>query len=336
LHVLTDFSNDFNYDEIIHAAYAIYGNKINKFSYQFGLRGEFSDIRTELLQTKEVNPQTYFNLFPSGHLTYEFSGQNSMQLSYSRRIFRPSFRSLNPFFSYTNSRNFYTGNPDLDPEFSDAVELQHIKYWDNASLSSSIYYRHTKGVVERVRFILDEDLGTTQRMPINLSTEDSYGVEFTFSYDPWKWMRLNGDFNFFRAMREGEFEGQIYAADTYTWFTRLTSRLSAGETDFQLRGNYRAPRQNTQGRSQGLFHMDVGISRDIFKKNATLTLSVSDVFNSRRWRSIVDTPTLYSEGEFQWQARQATLTLNYRLNQRKQRGRGERGGGDFDGGDMDF
>ncbi|MCB0642632.1 MAG: TonB-dependent receptor, partial [Phaeodactylibacter sp.] len=216
---LAAFSNDFNYEEEIHAGYGIIGNKTGNFSYQAGLRLEYTGIRTELLQTGEVNPRDYTNLFPSGHLTYEFKDQNSLQLSYSRRISRPRFRHLNPFFSYTNSRNFWSGNPNLDPEFSDVVEFQHLKYWEKASLSSSIYYRQTQGVIERVRLILDEEAGTTIGLPINLSTEDAYGLEFTYSYNPLKWFRLNGDFNFFRALRYGVYEEQVFEADTYTWFT---------------------------------------------------------------------------------------------------------------------
>ena len=332
---IADFTNDFNYDEEIHAAYALAGNKTGNFSYQLGLRLEYTDIRTELLQTGEVNPRTYTNLFPSGHLTYEFKNENSVQLSYSRRIWRPRFRMLNPFFSYTNSRNIFTGNPNLDPEFSDVVELQHIKYWDNASLSSAVYYRQTRGVVERVRFILDETLGTTQMLPINLSTEDAYGLEFTFSYNPLKWMRLNGDFNFFRAMRFGEFNEQIFQADTYTWFTRLTSRLTiAKKNDIQLRLNYRAPRETTQGRREAMYNLDLAASRDLFKGKGTLTFSISDVFNTRRRIYSINTPSLFAEGDFQWRARSMKLTLNYRLNQKKNnRGKGRRGGGDFGGGD---
>ncbi len=74
----------------------------------------------------------------------------------------------------------------------------------------------------------------------------------------------------------------------------------------------------------------MGASKDILKKKGTLTLSVRDLLNSRRRRSILDTAATYQESNFQWRSRQATLTLNYRLNQDKKRGRGERGGG-FEG-----
>lgn len=332
---LPGLSNNFVYDENIHGLYATYGNKIRKFSYQLGLRTEYSDIRTDLQQTNEVNNQRYLNLFPSAFLTYELANSNSLQLSYSRRIRRPRFWDLNPFFNFSDARNFRSGNPNLTPEFTDSYEFGHIKYFDKGSIGSSVYYRHTEDVIQRL-FTADED-GNTIRRPENIATEDSYGLETTYSYDVTDFWRLNGDFNFFRAITSGEFvnaEGvkRELSADTYTWFTRLTSRITFWKnTDLQIRGNYRAPRIEPQGKVRALYSVDLGLSKDILKGNGTLTLSVRDLFNSRKYRYLIEEPGFVSENVFQWRARVSTLTFNYRLNQKKQRGSRGRGDGDGDG-----
>ncbi|MEM8526391.1 MAG: outer membrane beta-barrel family protein [Bacteroidota bacterium] len=332
---LPGLSNDFNYDENIHGLYATFGNKVNKFSYQFGLRAEHSDVRTELEQTNEVNDRQYANLFPSAFFTYDLPKGNAVQLSYSRRIRRPRFWDLNPFFTFSDARNFFAGNPNLDPELTDSYELGHIKYWEKGTLSSSVYYRHTEDVIQRL-FTADEQ-GNTVRRPENIATENSYGLEFTYSYNPVKWWRINGDFNFFRAITSGEFvnaEGvtRQLDADALTWFTRLTSRTTFGKnTDLQVRVNYRAPRVRPQGKTRAITSVDLGLSRDILKGNGTLTLSVRDLFNSRKYRYVIEEADFYSENLFQRRARQATLTFNYRLNQKKRRGgRGNRG--DYGGG----
>ncbi|MEM1326715.1 MAG: outer membrane beta-barrel family protein [Bacteroidota bacterium] len=335
---LPGLSNNFIYDENIHGVYATYGNKINKFSYQFGLRTEYSDVRTELEQTNEVNDQEYANLFPSAFLTYDLAGGNALQLSYSRRIRRPRFWDLNPFFTFSDARNFFSGNPNLTPEFTDSYELGHIKYWEKGSLGSSIYYRHTEDVIQRL-FTADDN-GNTIRRPENIATEDSYGVEVTYNYNLADWWRLNGDFNFFRAITSGEFmnaEGisRDLNADTYTWFTRLTSRTTFWKnTDLQVRFNYRAPRIQPQGKVRALYSIDLGLSKDIMQGNGTLTLSVRDLLNSRQYRYLIEEPGFTSENVFQWRARTTTLTFNYRLNQKKKRGGRSRGG--YDGGDGDF
>ena len=300
------------------------------FSYQAGLRAELSDISTEIIGA-DPNDRQYANLFPSGHVTYEFNETNSLQLSYSRRIWRPRFRSLNPFFSYSDSRNFRSGNPDLDPEFTDSYELSHAKYWKKVTLTSSIYYRHTTGVVERVRTINDD--GSTISQPYNLSTEDAYGAEFAFTANIAKWWRLDGDLNFFRSIIQGTFEGQSLDADALSFFGRASSRWTIKkDVNIQARFNYRAPRQTPQGSRLALYYLNIGVNKDIFKKKGTLTLSVSDVFNTRKWRYTTEGFDFFNEGDFQWRSRQITLTLNYRLNQKKQRSR-DRGGRDFNGSD---
>lgn len=337
--VFDGLSNNFKYDEVIHALYSSFGNKINKFSYQLGARLEYSDVVTELIQTNDVNPRNYINFFPSAFLTYDLPRDNAIQASYSRRIRRPRFWSLNPFFTLSDSRNRFTGNPDLDPEFTDSYEIGHIKYWDKGSLGSSIFYRHTTGVMQRVIFDVQEidSLIVTFRRPENLSTRDDLGFEFNFSYSPFKWWKLNGDMNLFRSIVDGSNFSNGLEADTYTMSGRVTSRTTIKKkTDVQLRFNYRAPRETTQGTRKAMYTLNLGMSRDVFNKNGTLTLSVSDLFNSRKRRGTVFTDNLYRDEEFQWRGRTAKLTLNYRLNQKKKRGGGRRGGGGFEGGGEEF
>ena len=329
---LVGLTNNFLYDEKIHAAYLSFGNKHGKFSYLAGLRAELSDVSTKLVQTNEINDRNYFNLFPSVFLTYDLPDQNAIQVSYSRRIKRPSFRSLNPFFTFSDSRNLYTGNPDLDPEFTHSMEIGHIKYWDNATLSSSFYYRHTDGVVQRIKEINEE--GNTVSKPQNLATEDAYGLEATIAYTPWEWWRLNSDWNFYRSIVDGSNQGENLGSDNFSWFGRLTSIISVFKTtDVQLRFNYRAPTQTAQGTRESIYYLDMAISTDILNKNGTITLSARDLFNSRKRRYTTFGDNFYTEGEFQWRTREIKLTFNYRLNQKKKRG-GR--GGDFEGGGGEF
>ena len=124
--VMPNLKNIFVYTENISAAYAIFGNKLKKFSYQLGLRAELTDIQTELLDTKVKNPRNYSNLFPSAHLTYTVSADNSFQISYSRRVRRPTYNDLSPFVTLSDQRNFFSGIPNLNPEFTNSFDLGHL------------------------------------------------------------------------------------------------------------------------------------------------------------------------------------------------------------------
>ncbi len=339
LEVVNGLSNNFIYDEGVYAVYAIYGNKTGRFSYQAGLRNEFSDVETLLLNTDEKNPRDYNNLFPSGFLGYELSKTSSIQASYSRRIRRPRFWDLNPFFTFSDSRNFFSGNPNLDPEFTNAFEIGYLKNFNKGSISSSIYYRHTTDVISRIITIIEIDSTTqTIRKPENLATQDNYGLEINGSYEPIKALRFNANANFFRSITEGTSEnGQDLSADAFSVRGRLSAKITFSKKfDGQFTYNFRGPQDNTQGRRLAVHSLDIGLARDIFKGNGTIALSVRDVFNSRKRRSIIDQPDFFQESEFQWRERQTTLSLNYRLNQKKKRGRGRgrSGGGGGDGGEF--
>ncbi|WP_234734574.1 outer membrane beta-barrel family protein [Tellurirhabdus bombi] len=315
---LPGLTNDFLYEETIHALYGILGNKIRKFSYQLGVRAEWTGVTTTLKQTADVNNRKYANLFPSVHVTYDLPRQNAVQLSYSRRVRRPQYNDLSPFATFSDSRNFWSGNPDLNPEFTDAFEVGHIKYVEKGSISSSVYYRYTTGKIVRIRRV--DELGNATTRPENLATENSYGAEFTSSYAPYKWWKIDGSLNFFRAVTNGGNLDATYQSDTYSWFARATSRFTFWKnTDFQLRGNYEAPQQTPQGKRKAIATLDLAISKDILQNNGTLTLNVLDVFNSRRFRSITEGPNFYTETNSQGRLRQINLTFNYRLRQAKKK-----------------
>ena len=330
-----NFSNEFIYDEQIHAAYVQYGNKFtDKLSFQLGLRAEYALISTKLLESNFLNERDTLNIFPSAFLNYEIQQGNAFQASYSRRVKRPNFWHLNPFFTFMDNRNFFSGNPNLNPEYTDSYELNYLRFFEKATFSTSLYYRHTKNVIERIRQVNAAD-GTSNTQPKNLSTRDDYGLEVTTSYKAIKWFRLNGDFNFFRSITDGsELANDLgiddLRSDTYTWTARVSSNFNFWKSDLQLRFNYRAPRETTQGKRKSIQHLDIGWSKDFLaSKNLTATISVKDLFNSRKRRYSTFGEDFFNEGEFQWRSRTASLTLSYRVNQKKQRKK--RGG--YDGGD---
>lgn len=331
--VLDEFDNRMIYTENIYAAYIMAGSQWKQFSLQAGVRAEYSDVTTNLTKTNEVNPRHYLDFFPSAHLSYEFRKKHFIQVSYSRRINRPRFWALIPFVGYNDSRNVYGGNPDLNPEYTHSNELSYLKYMDKGSVTSGIYYRFTTGVNERL--LVADSTGLTRMFPVNIGNRHSFGLEASGSYKPWRWWSIHASFNFFRALIEGAYAGRELDNDTYAWQGRLSSKwIVVKRLNFHLQASirYRSPRNDPQGRILSNYALNLGASIDMLKGNATLTLQASDIFNTRRRRSIIYGEGLYTESEFQWQSRRVNLNFSYRLNQKKQRS-GQNG---YDGGDSDF
>jgi len=317
--VVPGFKNFVLYNENVSAGYLMFGNKIKKFSYQLGTRLEYTEIKTDLTITNEVNKRDYLNLFPSAHISFEINKKNSLQASYSRRIQRPRHWWLLPFFSFSDSRNNFSGNPNLNPEFTDSYEFGHLKNYSKGSLLSSVYYRYTTNNISRITTSNAE--GITQRLPINLGVKDAYGIEFSGSYELKKWWNLRGSFNFYRELISGDYEGISYGSDSYVWSTKVNSKWTIKKKlNLQASFDYEAPQNSPQGQTKARYALDSGFSFDILKGNGTVSFNVKDLFNSRKRRSTSYGEFFVSESERQWRSRYFRVSFTYRINQKKKKG----------------
>ncbi|MDX1362966.1 MAG: TonB-dependent receptor [Arenibacter latericius] len=356
-----NFSNELNYKEYINAAYTQLGTKIDKFSILAGLRVEASDIGIELVNTNEITNKDYVNWFPSVFLGYEFSETEQITLSYSKRLRRPWSRFINPFPSRSSNTNLFQGNPDLDPTFTDAYDLGYLKRWDKMSFTTSGYYNRSTGVFQFVSretgdFVSIDNpddpnnpiiVPVQVRSPINLATEERYGMEFTTTYTPIRNWRLSLNLNAYQRDLKGDYVYvnsndetivQNFDAKNFSWFTRFSAKLPLpGKIDFQTNLFYRGPSKDAQSTRKGMLSSDLALSKDIFNDKASISLNVSDIFNTRKRKSETRTENVFTYSEFQWRERQISLSFQYRFNQpQSQKSRDRRPGTNGGGEEMDF
>ncbi len=341
-------TNRFIYNQNVNAIYTQYGNKFGDFSFLLGLRlentqlkGEVSGVDVATLQEvlgDDVSlnfDETFLGLFPTLNLIYELAENENITLGYNRRINRPRGYYINPFPSRSSRTNIFQGNPDLDPAFANALDLGYLKRWEKLTLTSSIYYQKETNSFERIQEetgqITSDGIVIIRSIPINLSTNERIGAELGLLYNPKKWLRLNGSFNFFQFDSEGFFNGVDFGAKNTSWFTRFSSKVTLpGNVDWQTNASYRGPTQNAQTENEGIFTINLAFSKDVFKDKATIAFNARDLFNSNKRISFTQTPFFTSESEFQWRERQITLSLIYRINQKKERDRGGNRGDDGD------
>ena len=338
----TAYTNFLEYNEYINALYSQFGSKINKFSYFFGLRFEDNNIDVNSITTNNFNNKKYNNLFPSATLNYEFSEETSVSINYSKRVNRPRGRFLSPFSTYSSNINIFQGNPDLNPSFTDNIELSLLQRWNKLTLTSAIYTNQTENSFQFIRkesgdFV--DGIPVIVSTPINLTNETRYGFEFNANYTPYKWWRINGSFNFFLTQNRGDYTytnylgeniTQNFDVDASSYFTRISSKITLPKgIDFQTNYFYSGPQNNAQGSYFSLSSLDLGFSKDILKEKATVNLNVSDLFNTRKRRFDTFIPgSVDSYSAFQWRQRQINLSFTYRFNKKKEReGRSQGGGG---------
>lgn len=327
----TGVSNLFFYDENVHAVYSQYGNKFGKFSALFGLRMEISEINVKVQGTSLDSNKKYTELFPTLNLAYELADDETLTLGYNRRVRRPRSWFINPFPSRASENNIFQGNPDLNPAYSNGVDLGYLKKWEKVTFNTSVYYNYATEVFQFIREADAIDPTITRTTPRNISSEDRFGLEFSLNYNLFKWWKLDSNFNFFRITSDGK--NIIPDSESNSWSTRLNSRVKLpAKIDWQTTFNYRGPQDNFQSKRKGIASVNLAFSKDILKDNGTLSLNVSDLFNSRKRISdtFIDGVT-NSYSEFQWRERQIRLNFTYRLNQKKKRSQNrqnDNGGGE--------
>lgn len=327
-----DLTTDFSYDENVHALYTMVSNSWKKIDWQTGLRMEATDIFTEFREKGSTRQWRYPNWFPSAFLSYKFSVERQLQLSYSRRINRPRFREINPFTSLTDNRNLRVGNPELQPELTDSYELGLLSNHNKSSIYTGVYYRYTIQNIQRVTIANPDSLSTT-RIPVNIGEAHFTGLEVNASHEFSKNYRINGNVNAFYFSNNGVYADSIdLSASSFALQSRLSGNIKFPKLfDAQININYRSPQNQPQGYRKALYGIDIGLSKDVWKGNGTLTLSARDLLNSRRFRYEIRSDDYFEDRNWQWRrGPQVVLTGVYRLNQRKSRQqRGERSG-DFD------
>jgi outer membrane receptor protein involved in Fe transport len=353
-------SNNLIFKQNVNAIYSQFGNKINKFSYLLGLRTEITDVKVRLTNTNENFDYRYTEVFPTINFGLERTDNQSFTLGYSRRLRRPRYWYLNPFESRNSQNVIYKGNPGLIPTFTNSFDLGFLQKIGKLTLNSSIYFQHSVNAIQRVsrdeiRLLDGVNQVITIREPINLASEDRYGFELTANYNPSKKIRLSGSFNVFQQESKGFYEYNKFTIDetsgaiisspeiqdlgniNNSWFSRFNATFTLPwKIQMQNRLSYRGPRYTAQSESKGMFSANIALSKDVFSEKGTLVLNVSDVFNSRKWRSTnfnpnKENPTSINSQESQWRVRQISLNFTYRFNQKKNQGRERRGGEDYEG-----
>ena len=338
----TILSNVYDYYQDVNAFYIQAGNKTGKFSYQLGVRYEDTDFYAIMEEDNEEQTLKYSNWFPSAFFTYELSDNTSFQLSYSKRLRRPRFWDLNPFWGLSDGRFNWEGNPFLEPELTDSYELGFLKEFKSGNIYVGTYYRYTKDEIERIFDV--NDSGYSVFKPVNLGFTNAYGIEMNGSVDFTKWFRTTGSFNFFKSETDGQFKNQNFYSSSYSWRTRLSNNIKMfnNKLEGQITFDYRGPSESPQGKNLSSYGIDLSLSKDIFKnKKGTISLTVRDLTKSRlrRYeRGGKETDNFFTVGEFAWRRTQEfRLSLQYRINQKKRRG-GNRNfdPSDFQGGDAIF
>ena len=312
-------SNDFVYKQNINAVYTNYQHTFGNFSIQGGLRLEDAHIRTQLIDsTTTNNRQDYLRIYPSLFLTEKLSENQTLQLSYSRRVTRPNAFQLSPFLNESNRLNYTEGNPNLLPQDTHSFELSYINYWKNVTLTSSLYYRLTNDNIQQITVPLTPvNRDTTLTQFENIKSATNAGYELIAKISPTAKLDFTANVNVYYKYIQGDPALGLLTTSGYAWNGNITANVKPlKKLGIQLRADYQGPQVVPQGTMKAIYGVDGGIRYDLTK---TLNLSVNsrDIFNTRHFVSDINytTPSFTSNqvSDRRFSTRVVLATISYRF-----------------------
>ena len=288
-------SNVFIYNETIHVLYGTYEQEFSKFGFLAGLRAEEAFLDANQVTTDTIIKNNYFRIYPSLHLSYKLSEVNELQLNYSHRIRRPEGdEDLNPFPEWQDPYNLRIGNPHLKPADIHSVEFGYQYKKNKTTFLSTVYYRYTyNGMTDIVKFINDTVKLTTRE---NLSKSSSAGLELVLSTAIGDLATLNLSTNTYYNSIDASSLGYSSNKSIISWSANLSVGIDLTKsTVLQVTSSYVAETLTPQGKQLPTFVMNTGLKQELFNRKLTFIVTVSDVFNSLKNRTLIDTPELYEK-----------------------------------------
>jgi len=282
---LSNLSNTFTFNDRVHAGYGVLSQSVGKFDLQAGLRAEWASRDFNLVNAQSY-PYNYHSLFPSGVIMYKPSDQTQLKVSYSRRIRRPGTQELNPFPVFFDQQNVFIGNPRLNPEYTDAIELGMSKTGQLGSIQLSPFYRRTTDVI-RVDINTADTVDGREVTSVsfqNLDKSNSWGTDLNGSLRLGPKLNAFGGFNIFKMVTDGGSQSAL-SSNAVTWSYRVNATTQINPTVI-LQANYwyRAPMTIEKGRFSRMQMANITLRKKLDGDNMSVAVRFQDPFDTMKFR----------------------------------------------------
>jgi hypothetical protein len=287
----TGNTNHFIFDQGLSALYGTFQRSFGAFSAMAGLRYEYAQVKSNLINNNSIIRNFYSSLYPSLHLAYELSKTSELQLNYSRRTHRPDGEDLNPFPEYRDPLNIDAGNPYLLPEYIHSVELGWQIRSERLTVTPSIYYRYRYNGMTSVTVPLQDSVLLTTRK--NLAHDQSAGIEFIVKGSIGNYLDTDISTNVFQSTIDASNIGFSKSKSTVSWGGTFNLSLKPRiGTTLQLNNYYRSARLTPQGRYLPSFVANFGVRQDFISEKLSIILTTSDFLKTQRMQTEVRTAWL--------------------------------------------
>ncbi len=336
-------NSNYDYDLDIHSAYVTFGQKFKKIGYQLGTRFESYKANAKLNNVTAFKDD-YITLYPSASMTYSLSEKDQFQMSYSRRVDRPSLGQTKPIREFSTPRVTSIGNPELQPQFTNSVELNYTKTVSKGSITTGVFVRTINNEINRVLYPDPQNQDKQIMSYDNFDTNTAYGFEASLNYKINSWWDIQPAVDFSSITQKGlvsmfntttnSFDFVTKEVNASAFNARFNSNFKATKSlRFLLFGFYRSGVDGVQFNGKEMYKIDAGGRYSFLKDKATLSVRFNDIFDTMKAGFYGDNPYPQT-GQFTWESQSVYVGFNYMFGtgknkslQRKQRDSNTKEGG---------
>lgn len=280
-----------------------------------GLRGEWWQAEGKLLNNGQRFTRDSIVPFPNATLKYKAFEKHELSISYSKRIDRPNYNSLNPISFYSDPYTVFQGNPRVRPQLTQNIELAH-SFMDGAVVTT-LNYSESSNLINDYSLLPNTD--STGAKPqvmttINIPRFTNMGASVSI-YVP---VNKVWTTQFFINAFLNQYSGSLFAGElnrsqwAYTMNTSQTFTLPK-EWSLEASATYLSPTLYgyTVNRTMGM--ISLGAQKNVFDKRGSVKLAVQDVFYTFIYRGNTEYAGINSDFTYQWDNRVVTLSFQWKF-----------------------
>ncbi|AVR44687.1 hypothetical protein C7S20_05080 [Christiangramia fulva] len=304
-------NNTFNYSEDLVSAYLQGAYSLENISFKVGLRSEYINYTGESKSGK--NSDEYISLFPSFSASLE-KGNHQYQFSYSRRIGRPVYKDLNPFYEYIDPYTLQQGNPDLQPQFYHSFQLNYV--YNNAYTASFYGYLYKDKITRVIDF--DKNRNYTTYYQANASRGKRFGLSVNVPFDPKDWWKIQLSGDAYYSYEKSDIPGYAYANGGFGYNLNLYQMFSFDhDWNFQLTSFYSGPSESGNTKIKSSYDFSLSGKKQFWQNRLQLEAGCQNIFKKAYWHSVTRQDEVVTGWVNRWETRQFSIKLTYNFGMQK-------------------
>jgi len=306
-------SDVFAYRESNIAGYVSASKSLSKkWNAKAGLRYEYTFTHGFSPVTGEETDTKYGRLFPTFYLSYTADNKNSFYFNYSRRISRPNFSLLNPFRNYSNPFTYYSGNPELQPSYTDNLEIGYSRNSLNITIYSS-FWNNGNAYVTQFQNGIQSNIQENYISQKSVGSSVFYNGHFFNIWDVTPTANIS-------YMTSGTSIDNTVAVNGFSANLNINNSLylnSSKTTSFLINyneffGNYSG---NIRNYPRGSLY--AGFKTSLFERKLQMNVGVTDLLKQQYSHGKTFYTTFYQEYRNYVDARRLTVALTYTFGNNK-------------------